>query len=70
MFGGDLGNLSHTDLGMKILEESGYIDHLKNENNLEAEGRLENLKELINAMSNFENMSGFLEHISLVNDLI
>ena len=39
---------------MKILEESGYIQSLKVEKSLESEGRLENLKELVNAMSAFE----------------
>ncbi len=60
--------ISHTDLALKVLEESGYIDHWQNENSIESEGRLENLKELINAMSGFDNLSGFLEHISLVMD--
>ena len=60
--------ISHTDLALKVLEESGYIDHWQNENSIEGEGRLENLKELINAMSSFDNLSGFLEHISLVMD--
>ncbi len=60
--------ISHTDLALKVLEESGYISHWQNENSIESEGRLENLKELINAMSGFDNLSGFLEHISLVMD--
>ena len=60
--------MSHTDLALKVLEESGYIGHWQNENSIESEGRLENLKELINAMSGFDNLSGFLEHISLVMD--
>ncbi len=60
--------ISHTDLALKVLEESGYIGHWQNENSIEGEGRLENLKELINAMSGFDNLSGFLEHISLVID--
>ncbi len=64
----DYKTLTHTDLAMKILDESKYIESLKSERSIEAEGRLENLKELINAMSNFENMLGFLEHIALVND--
>ncbi len=64
----DLKSLTHTELAKKILEESGYVNNLKHENSLESEGRLENLKELINAMSSFDNMLGFLEHISLVND--
>jgi DNA helicase-2/ATP-dependent DNA helicase PcrA len=64
----DLNKISHVDLAMKILEESGYIQSLKVEKSLESEGRLENLKELVNAMSAFDNMIGFLEHIALVND--
>ena len=60
--------ISHTDLALKVLEEAGYIGHWQNENSIEGEGRLENLKELINAMSGFDNLSGFLEHISLVMD--
>ena len=55
-------------MALKVLEESGYIGHWQNENSIEGEGRLENLKELINAMSGFDNLSGFLEHISLVMD--
>ncbi len=61
-------DIEHTDLTLKVLEESGYIGHWQNENSIESEGRLENLKELINAMSSFDNLSGFLEHISLVMD--
>ena len=64
----DLIKISHVDLAMKILEESGYIQNLKVEKTIEAEARLENLKELVNAMSVFDNMLGFLEHIALVND--
>ena len=64
----DLKNLPHKDLAKKVLEESGYVFSLQNEKTSESENRLENLKELINAMSSFENLSGFVEHISLVND--
>ncbi len=60
--------IAHTDLALKVLEESGYIAHWQNEKTIDGEGRLENLKELINAMSGFDNLSGFLEHISLVMD--
>jgi DNA helicase-2/ATP-dependent DNA helicase PcrA len=60
--------ISHTELTLKVLEESGYLDHWQNDKSIEGEGRLENLKELINAMSSFENLQGFLEHISLVMD--
>lgn len=51
-----------------ILEESGYIESLRLEKTLEAESRIENLKELVNNLRDFENISIFLEHISLVNE--
>ena len=60
--------ITHTDLTLKVLEESGYLAHWQNDKSIEGEGRLENIKELINAMSGFENLQGFLEHISLVMD--
>ena len=64
----DEKQISHTDLAMKVLEESGYISYWQNEKSIDSETRLENLKELINAMSGFDNLAGFLEHISLVMD--
>lgn len=59
------------ELASQILEDSGYIDMLKADTSVEAPGRLENLKELINVMSDIENyptMSEFMEHVSLVMD--
>ncbi len=53
-------------LAETILDESGYMDRWKNDKSIEAEGRLENLKELIEALDGFENLQGFLEHVSLV----
>jgi len=61
-------SLSHTDLAMKVLDESGYTEMWMAQKTPEAEGRLENLKELVSAMEGFENLEGFLEHISLVMD--
>ena len=58
----------HVELASQILEDSGYIDMWKADKNPDAPGRLENLKELLNAMGEFENLGGFLEHISLVMD--
>ncbi len=58
----------HTELAETILEESGYTDMWKNDKSAEAPGRLENLKELIRSMEQFESMRGFLEHIALVMD--
>jgi len=56
----------HTELAQVVLEESGYIAMWQADKNPDAPGRLENLKELIRAMDEFDNLAGFLEHISLV----
>ena len=62
------------DLGIFIIEESGYMKMLEIEKNtkkkLENETRIENLKELVNAMSEFTNLDEFLEHVGLVNENI
>ncbi|MEM1266653.1 MAG: UvrD-helicase domain-containing protein [Pseudomonadota bacterium] len=58
----------HVELAEIILDEAGYTDFWKNEKSPEAPGRLENLKELIKALGEFENLQGFLEHVSLVMD--
>jgi len=58
--------LPHPELAKTVFDESGYTDMLQNDKSPEAPGRLENLKELITAMEEFENLSGFLEHVSLV----
>ncbi len=59
---------THIELAQIILDESGYTAHWQNEKTPEAPGRLENLKELVNQLDNFENLQGFLEHVSLVMD--
>jgi DNA helicase-2/ATP-dependent DNA helicase PcrA len=59
---------SHFELAEIILDESGYTDMWRNDKTPEAPGRLENLKELIKALEEFENLQGFLEHVSLVMD--
>ena len=58
----------HTELAEMILEESGYTEMWKNDRSAEAPGRLENLKELIRSMEEYESMRGFLEHVALVMD--
>jgi DNA helicase II / ATP-dependent DNA helicase PcrA len=60
--------LTHTQLAEMILDESGYTAMLKADKSPESQGRLDNLKELIRAMQEFENMAGFLEHITLVTE--
>jgi DNA helicase-2/ATP-dependent DNA helicase PcrA len=59
---------SHTDLAEMILEESGYTEFWQNDRSAEAPGRLDNLKELVRSMEEFEGLRGFLEHVSLVMD--
>jgi DNA helicase-2/ATP-dependent DNA helicase PcrA len=59
---------SHTDLVQIVLDESGYTGMWQADKSPDAPGRLENLKELVVAMAEFENLGGFLEHVSLVMD--
>ena len=61
----DSKKIKHYDLLKLILDESGYSSILKNKKDLENENRLENLKELIRAMQDYENLQNFLEHVSL-----
>ena len=60
--------ISHIELAEQILEESGYVAHWQNDKTPEGPGRLENLKELVKALEQFENLQGFLEHVSLIMD--
>jgi DNA helicase-2/ATP-dependent DNA helicase PcrA len=60
--------LPHTELAEIVLDESGYTEMWQKDKSADAAGRLENLKELVRSMEEFENLSGFLEHISLVMD--
>ncbi len=60
--------IHHTDLVKMILDESGYTRMWQLDKSPEAEGRLENLTELVNAMQEFDSLQGFLEHIALVMD--
>ena len=63
--------VSPDDLAAQVLEDSGYVDMLKNDSSPDAEGRLENLKELISVLTDknkYPNLSEFLEHVSLVMD--
>jgi DNA helicase-2/ATP-dependent DNA helicase PcrA len=57
---------SHVEVAEMILDESGYTEMWQNDKSPDAGGRLENLQELVSAMGEFENLGGFLEHISLV----
>ena len=61
-----LDNTDHIELAGIVLDESGYTEMLLKDKSPEAPGRLENLKELISALEEFDGLSQFLEHISLV----
>ena len=58
----------HIRLAETILDESGYTEMWQNDKTPEAPGRLDNLKELIKALEQFDNLQGFLEHVSLIMD--
>jgi DNA helicase-2/ATP-dependent DNA helicase PcrA len=58
----------HIRLAETILDESGYTDMWQNDKTPEAPGRLDNLKELVKALEQFDNLQGFLEHVSLIMD--
>ncbi len=63
-----LDQIRHTDLAEIVLDESGYTEMWRQDRSAEAPGRLDNLKELVRSMDEFESLAGFLEHISLVMD--
>ena len=64
-----INKLSHVKLLQIILDESTYSAMLKNKKDLENENRLENIKELLNAMKEFDNLESFLEHVSLATSV-
>jgi len=63
---GLIDTMPHTELAALMLDESGYTAMWQADKSADAPGRLENLKELVVAMAEFENLGGFLEHVSLV----
>ena len=63
-----LPSMKHTELAEIILDESGYTEMWQKDKSADAPGRLENLKELVRSMEEFDSMAGFLEHIALVMD--
>ena len=61
--------IKHVKLLQIILDESGYSSMLKNKKDLENENRLENIKELLSAMKDFDNLDSFLEHVALATSI-
>ena len=65
----DSVNMKHYDLLKVVLDESGYSSMLKNKKDLENENRLENIKELLRAMQDYDNLQSFLEHVALATSV-
>ena len=61
-----IDTMNHAELAALVLDESGYMQMWKADKSPEAPGRLENLKELISGMQNYESLAQFLEHVALV----
>jgi DNA helicase-2/ATP-dependent DNA helicase PcrA len=62
------GTTEHPRLLEIILEESGYTDMLQADKSPQSQSRLDNLKELVRAMGQFDSLNAFLEHVELVMD--
>ncbi len=60
--------MRHTELAELILDESGYTAMWQADRSPQAQSKLENLKELIRFMDEFDTLAGFMEHVSLVMD--
>mgnify|MGYP001337177193 CR=1 FL=1 len=65
----NIKKVSHIKLLQTVLDESGYSSMLKNKKDLDNENRLENIKELLSAMKEFDNLESFLEHVSLATSI-
>ncbi len=65
---GQIDGLKHTELAEVVLDESGYTAMWQADKSPQAQSRLENLKELVRFMHDFDTLGGFLEHVSLVMD--
>ncbi len=65
----NIKKINHIKLLQTTLDESGYSAMLKNKKDIDNENRLENIKELLNAMKEFDNLENFLEHVSLATSI-
>ena len=65
---GQREGLPHAELAEIVLDESGYTEMWQKDRSVDAAGRLENLKELVRSLEEFETLQGFLEHVSLVTE--
>ena len=65
----NIKKINHIKLLQIILDESGYSAMLKNKKDMDNENRLENIKELLSAMKEFDNLESFLEHVALATSI-
>jgi len=61
--------ISHVELAEIVLDESGYTEMLRNDKSPQAQTRLENLKELVQSMGQYDSLEAYLEHVALVLDI-
>ncbi len=65
----NIQKVTHVKLLQTVLDESGYSAMLKNKKDFDNENRLENIKELLSAMKEFDTLESFLEHVSLATSI-
>ncbi|MEP1229692.1 MAG: UvrD-helicase domain-containing protein [Litorimonas sp.] len=65
----DAKDMPHTDMAERIFDESGYTQMWRDNKDAKSAGRLDNLKELIQAMGEFDTLEAYMEHVSLVLDV-
>ncbi len=65
----NIKKINHVKLLQFVLDESGYSTMLKNKKDVDNENRLENIKELLSAMKEFDNLESFLEHVALATSI-
>jgi DNA helicase II / ATP-dependent DNA helicase PcrA len=65
----NINKINHVKLLQLVLDESGYSAMLKNKKDIDNESRLENIKELLSAMKEFDDLESFLEHVALATSV-
>ncbi len=65
----DAKDMTPAEIAELVLEESGYVDMWKTSKSAQADGKLDNLKELVRAASEFDTLEGYLDHVALVSEL-
>jgi DNA helicase-2/ATP-dependent DNA helicase PcrA len=64
----EAANLSPRDLTELVLEESGYVDYWRTNKSAKADSKLDNLKEVVQAVSEFDALGAYLDHVALVSE--